>query len=122
MKVNRTGITRIVFVFKNIVIKIPKPFIWHHFLTGILANMNESNTWKWNSGKYGRGRSYLLCPVIFCSWGGWILVMKKIDRAFNWNDEGKYNITEHVKEFPGDDKITNYGLLNGKIVKFDYGQ
>lgn len=53
--------------------------------------------------------------------GGWVLKMKKVDYALTWNDEGKYDISEHIKHFPGDDKIVNYGLIDNMVVKFDYG-
>lgn len=122
MKINLTGCTRIVFEFKNVVIKIPKPVFWSHFLTGLISNMAENKTWKWNSGKYERGKSYLLCPVIWSSWGGWILIMKKVDRVLDWDEDNKYDLSEHIKHFPGDDKVKNYGLLKGQIVKIDYGQ
>lgn len=122
MKLSRTGVTRLVFVLNDRVIKIPNfTCQWSHFLSGLLANMRESKGWKWNSGVYERGYSRLLCPVIWASWGGWILVMKRVDYIMTWEDEGKYDISEHINQFPGDDKIVNYGLLSGKVVKFDYG-
>jgi hypothetical protein len=31
-------------------------------------------------------------------------------------------IDKHKKHFPGDDTVSNYGILGGKIVKIDYGQ
>ena len=120
MKVEQ-GATRIVFVFKKIVIKIPNfTYNWMCFLNGLIANMRENETWKWNSGKYEQGFSEYLCPVDWCSWGGWFLMMKRAE-PLGWEDEDKYYITDHIEHFPGDDKITNYGLLNGKVVKFDYG-
>lgn len=120
MKINRKGSTRIVIEFQKIVVKIPN-FLgeWVHFLNGILSNINENRTWKYNSGEFEEGKSYLLCPVIWCSFGGWILVMKKVDRLID--DINLFDFKEHIKYFKGDDSIYNYGILNGKLVKIDYG-
>lgn len=140
MKVNRTGITRIVFVFKNVVVKIPNfSYSWRHFLQGLIANINENRAWKWNSGKYETGQSHLLCPVIWCSWGGWILIMAKADMS-KWEKEVmamppiENTDCEKIKEsnnqlykqwidfgFGGDDKCDNYGYYQNKLVKVDYG-
>lgn len=134
-----SGCTRIVFIFKTFVVKIPNfRYSWDHFLKGILGNINESRTWKWNSGKYESGKSHLLCPVIWCSWGGWVLIMKRADTESyeRWvrslppisNTE---DCVESNKMFysqwitaglGGDDKADNYGYLNGQIVKIDYAQ
>jgi hypothetical protein len=132
MKINNNGVTRIVFVFKHVVVKVPKPFVWSHFLRGILSNINEDNTWKWNTGKFEKGTSYLLCPVIWRSVGGWILIMKraqpiaeKFDKIFKGDGtviHVKLNCDEHIKYFPGDDTVSNYGKLDGRLVKIDYGE
>lgn len=121
MKVNRMGVTRIVLIFKSFVIKIPNARVqWDHFLKGILANIQENTTWKYNSGNYERGKSYLLAPVLWCSWGGWILVMKRV-KVCGWED--KIDYTKWIEaDFGGDNKPQNYGYLNGIIVKIDYGQ
>lgn len=81
MKVLLSGCTRIVIVLNNVVVKVSKPYIWRHFLSGLIANISERNTWRWNSGKYEDGKSHLLCPVVWASRGGWILVMKRADIA-----------------------------------------
>jgi hypothetical protein len=119
MTIKFNGCTRVVFVFRNVVVKIPKPWIWNHFLHGIISNINENRTWKWNSGKYERGYSYLLCPVLWCSLGGWILVMKRADTSV---PVGRFECVEHVDQFPGDDTESNYGVFEGRLVKIDYGQ
>jgi len=123
MKVNKIGITRIVIEFSSFVVKIPRfTYSWEHFLKGIVASINENKTWKYNSGKYERGYSHLLCPVLWCSWGGWILIMKKVDYCLTYRDYDKFNISKHKKHFKGDDTVSNYGILQGKLVKLDYGQ
>jgi len=121
MRLDRKGVTRLVIVSKKVVVKIPNfTCQWEHFLKGVVANIHENKTWKYNSGEYEKGHSRLLCPVVWCSIGGWILIMRKVDKVFGWEDVN--DISEHIAQFPGDDKITNYGMLNGKVVKFDYGQ
>lgn len=119
MKVNLKGITRIVLELDEVVIKIPNfTCQWNHFLKGLIANMEEDKTWKYNSGKYEKGHSHLLCPVLFCSWGGWFLIMKK---AIVCDSESQIDCTEHIKYFKGDDKPHNYGMIAKNLVKIDYG-
>lgn len=116
MRVDRGGATRIVLVFKSFVIKVPHYYYaWYNFLQGLVANMTEARTWKHRD--YNNGQD-LLCPVLWSSWGGWILIMPK---AEVFKDSDVFDMSEHIKYFPGDDKPNNYGLLNGKIVKLDYG-
>lgn len=125
MKINTIGVTRIVVEFDNVVWKIPNfTGSWLNFLKGLVANIQENKTWKWNSGKYEKGTSYLLCPVLFCCMGGWILIMKKAEKVFSYDEFWSMDlklIDEHLSNFPGDDTAPNYGVLNNKIVKIDYG-
>lgn len=123
MRIDRKGCTRLVFIFKNIVIKVPNfTCQWNLFLRGLLANMQEDQTWRWNSGVNEGGNSHLLCPVIWCSWGGWILVMKK---AEVFDMDAPHDIIDYqiwrTAGFGGDDKPCNYGMLEGRVVKIDYG-
>lgn len=119
MQIKLNGCTRIVFVFRCVVVKVPNfTCQWSHFLKGILGNLHENKTWKWNSGKYESGKSKFLCPVIWCSWGGWILVMKRAE-ACDWGEEINYDDWSYLG-FGGDDKPQNYGWLEGRLVKIDY--
>lgn len=138
MEINRRGITRIVFVFKKVVVKIPNfSYSWSHFLKGLIANIDEGRCWRYNSGKYEKGKSHLICPVIWTSWGGWILVMQRADMKLweqtvkehypepdDCHDRAKYQEklykTWIEAGFGGDDKDDNYGYLKGKLVKVDY--
>ena len=117
INLNRKGVTRLVFEFDNFVIKIPNfTYSWQHFLKGILANIQEYTTWSWSKDE-------LLCPVLWCSWGGWFLIMKKAKTySFDEWDNIEVDISNHIKYFPGDDTMSNYGYLNDKLVKIDYGQ
>lgn len=124
IRVNRKGVTRIVIELKTVVVKIPNfTCQWNHFLLGVIGNIQESQTWKWNSGLYEKGTSHLLCPVLWCSWGGWILVMQKAKTLSrqDWENMQEYT-TEHRKHYGGDDNMANYGILNGKLVKLDYAE
>lgn len=123
MKINRKGATRSVLELKRVVIKIPVFNNWTRFLRGLLANINEGQTWRWNSGKYESGNSYLLCPVLWTSWGGWILLMKKIEPVDPdwWAEQDIPMWYNHVRHFQGDDNWKNYGWYQGRLVKLDYG-
>lgn len=116
MKIKK-GTTRIVFILNKVVIKIPNfTYKWSHFLRGIIGNISEWQTWK-----YAYRRRYLLCPVIWASWGGWFLIMKKANMIHNkdW-DMYEPEILEHKQYYCGDDKSENYGIYMGQIVKIDY--
>jgi hypothetical protein len=117
-QVNRQGCTRIVLLVGEYAIKLPNALHgWPLFLQGLLANINERKTWT-------ASHSELLCPVLWSSWGGWLLVMRRAVPC-RWLDEGGEEIDYSrwiVEGFGGDDKPTNYGVLNGHVVKLDYGQ
>lgn len=120
MRITLKGVTRIVIILKKVVIKIPNfTCQWDHFLKGLIGNIHESKTWRYNSGKYESGTSHLLCPVLWCSWGGWILVMKRAVPLTQDLWETTF-IPEHKRHYPGDDTLSNYGYLNGCLVKIDY--
>lgn len=122
MRIDRTGATRIVFILKRVVVKIPNfTFCWQNFIRGLLANIVERETWRYNTGTFDKGKSHLLCPVLWVSWGGWLLIMKKVDKVLTYDEGWEADLSEHVKMFPGDDTGPNYGILNKCIVKIDYG-
>lgn len=120
----KRGVTRCVILIGKFAIKIPNfTHSWFHFLKGLVGNINEKQTWRWNSGKYEKGTSHLLCPVIWCSWGGWLLVMRraKLLSSEEW-DAMPYYTDQHREYFIGDDTISNYGVLDDRLVKLDYGE
>ena len=123
MRINRQGQTRMVIELKGLVIKIPHLFRnWPTFVRGLLSNIDEHQTWAFNSGKHEKGKSHLLCPILWASWGGWIVIMKRADRVLS-HDEYWGLSQEVLKEheyFKGDDQGPNYGYLNGRLVKIDY--
>jgi len=132
----KRGVTRLVFVLGSVVVKVPNfTYSWLNFLTGLCANMNEAHTWKYNSGECcEQGKSYLLCPVLWCSWGGWLLVMPRVDmerhrkevgceglcsKAISASREKRYKSWIDAG-FGGDDKPGNYGYYKDRLVKVDY--
>jgi hypothetical protein len=125
MRINRKGATRIVIELTSVVIKIPN-FLhtWQTFVRGLLSNIDENDTWLFNSGAYDEGRSKLLCPVEWCSWGGWILIMSKVDKVLTYDEfwEIYDKAADHIKYFPGDDTGPNYGFIDNRLVKIDYAQ
>lgn len=126
MRINRVGATRIVIELNKVVIKIPNfLFSWENFLSGLLCNIREGTTWRYNN-LYDQLEtdSKLLCPVLFTCWGGWFLIMQKADKVlthdeFTALDESE--LKEHLRQFGGDDTGPNYGRLDGRLVKIDYG-
>jgi hypothetical protein len=127
MKINRIGCSRIVIELTTVVIKIPNFLVtWERFLCGMIANIREGKTWKINyKSCYKDGCYKLLCPVLFTSWGGWFLIMKKVDHVLTYDEYERmpeHALKEHLRLFAGDDHGENYGYLNGVLVKIDYGQ
>lgn len=87
-----------------------------------MANINERQTWRYNSGAYESGISHLLCPVLWASWGGWILVMQRAVPCTFLDEQGQEIDYSKwiVVGLGGDDKPDNYGVLDGRTVKLDY--
>lgn len=76
--------------------------------------MAERDTWR-------NTKSALLCPVIWASWGGWIVVMQRVETVFTDETGQEIDYTKWIVEgFGGDDKPDNYGTLAGKVIKLDY--
>lgn len=130
MKINRTGVTRLVIEFNKIVVKVPNfTYSWNHFLKGLIASMNERDIYRWHPDRD------ILAPVKWCSWGGWILVMEKADIkrhmdevrlsppiSLNYEKEIKIRYNKWIEVgLGGDDKPSNYGYIKDKLVKVDYG-
>lgn len=121
MRLITKGVTRLVILTQDYAIKIPKPRIWNHFLRGLLANMEERLIWEIAniSDSVLADCKEHLCPVVWCSWGGWILVMK---RAEDLEPDEAFEPIERLKTLCGDHKPANYGKIDGKLVMLDYGE
>jgi hypothetical protein len=116
------GTTRTVLLVGKYAIKLPLaiPLLWRHFLLGLIGNMTERDTWKWNTGKSYHPRSEYLCPVIWASWGGWLLIMKRAKPLPDTFELENYIPLMEKLQIDGDDNISNYGMLDGRLVKTDY--
>lgn len=119
MKISK-GATRIVFMFSKFVIKIPRVIPWKNCLVGMLANLQERefNTLKRND----------LAPIFLSSRLGLFVIMKRAKPIENYTDaefwgilDEMYKGTDFYEFMLSDYKMNNYGIINGKIVKIDYG-
>lgn len=112
------GTTRVVYVLGNYAFKFPRTNRWKSFLRGILANMDEYFWYKHSPIEW----KDKMCPVIFKSWGGFLLIMEKADELSD-NEYNKKQFAEMFKIIPIslDNKIMNFGRLkNNKVVLVDY--
>jgi len=117
MIVDRTGATRVVILTRKHAIKLPN-FLngWKLFLHGLLANMQERqfSTTGWPE----------LCPVVFSTPGGWLVVMRRarpmsIEEFHGFDVEGFCDQSEY--RVPAESKASSFGYLEGRIVALDYG-
>lgn len=118
----KRGVTRIVFVFKNKVYKIPNcTYSLEHFLKGWIANIHEKKTWEvFNSpGIEDKTVRDKICPILKSYLKGFIIVMPRCTplKPEDFPDESPF-----IDVPWGDHKMDNYGMLNGKMVCLDYGQ
>lgn len=118
MKIKR-GTTRTVFLIGKYAIKIAcfwsvmRGRKWKIFLQGILANIDEKFWWKC---AYKREK---LCPVIWKSPLGVILIMKRA-KSLSESEYDKSAFDFMFENLPLDNKIANFGKIDGKIVLVDY--
>ena len=127
IEINRNGYTRTVILTKSFAIKIPTLKNWRGFLEGLVSNINET--------KFSKLGNRHLCPVVFGTKCGLIVVMK---RAKKINNDGLFLVelarlkcevdSDEYSDsrlgwgfFMHDSLKKNYGYLNGKLVKIDYG-
>jgi hypothetical protein len=118
MTFKQNGTTRLVFVFRRFVIKIPNFTCQHdHFLNGCSANWRERKYWK--QWRHTEEMGTRLCPTIFCSWFGLIQIQRKA--AILPND---YHLSENellpFGDFASDNKPQNFGYYKGNLVMVDY--
>lgn len=108
MRIERSGITRLVFLTKKYVIKVPRiNYGWEKFVEGVFSNLSERNCWRITRSEY-------LCPVLFCV-GGFFSVMPRVEICKNEED-----IIGILNEEGEDRKPDNYGWYEGRIVCVDY--
>lgn len=112
----RNGITRLVFVFKKFVVKIPNFTYEHdHFLIGCRANWSERKCWQQWKGNYEVRN--MLCPSLFCSWFGLIQIQARAKIM----ERDLYEV-ELIPfgDLTRDTKKENFGYYKGRIVCVDY--
>lgn len=114
------GTNRTVFLVGRYAIKITRfwhsnrGYRWKSFLRGILANIDEAYWYRWSTHKE------LLCPVLFKSPLGVILVMRRAE-PINKEEYNKKEFSSIFKAMPLDNKIENFGKIDCRIVLVDYG-
>lgn len=126
MKITR-GTTRLVILIKSYAIKLPdftrilQRKGWFFFLKGIIQNEEERKTWQLAQvDMYDESR---LCPIIWSSWGGWIVIMQRAKPLSNltWSLVQR-DSQDWINQGLGQDiKRSNFGTIRGRIVKVDYG-
>ena len=100
------GITRTVFLVGHLAIKVPQHnYGWEKFLRGLLANLQEK--------LWGRGYDERLCPVLWASPGGWIIVMRRVDRICL---EGEVNYADFQEGIPSGGFGEDEGAKVGEII------
>lgn len=115
----KKGVTRIVFVFKKFVIKIPN-FTYSHgnFLSGCSANWDERKYTKafykckdcnWNNK---------VAPTYYSSWFGLLNIQPRV-KILN-RDLTEEEIIYFKESNIEDLKSENFGYLNNKLVCIDY--
>ena len=124
----KTGSSRKVFLIGKYTIKIPNFYSHKTFLNGCRDNWSERNTYKYFKGVYasksahsstGRDITELMVPSLFCSWFGLVQIQLRVEPLTR-----KLTVEEE-EEFEGvcsDIQSSNFGMLNGEILCFDYAQ
>lgn len=131
------GSRRIVFVFKNFVIKIPKLTSWLSFILGIMENLNERYWWcadgvlepanDWYSDTSATNH---LAQIYWADRFGFFVIMEKVgplkdipDQADKFENAAKIIINRYKGlDIIDDIKPSNIGIRkNGRPVLIDYG-
>lgn len=89
---------------------------WSLFLRGLLANMQER--------QIGRSALAGICPVLFSTIGGWVVVMPRARvmtrEEFLSFDPGAFCNRDDYS-IPSEHKENSFGYLHGEVVAIDYG-
>lgn len=116
IRICRNGRTRVVILVGTIAIKLPKLNNWLQFLSGLSANCREYSRWEIN-----KSANPPLCPVLFSSWGGFLNVMRRVDRTVYDSEWADLDIKSLNPYTYNDDIPENVGYLDGRLVMIDYG-
>jgi hypothetical protein len=120
MTIIERGTTRFVVVVGKAAVKFARDE------RGRRCNLYEAKVWEENREDPNRGPH--LCPVLWCSSDGEVLVMVAADPLpsditipYDWADE--WWSASHKgsgDDFPGEPKAADWGLLDGRVVLLDY--
>lgn len=120
MNIDRKGATRVVFLIGGYAVKVPVfRYGIQAFLTGMLANLNES---RW------RGVSKNMPRTVYCNRFGLVLVAKRCrpvqHRGLFYVALAELIATSDVAaEFwLSDCKPENYGFIGADLIKLDAGE
>lgn len=122
MYISKQGMTRIVFVFSNKVLKVPTFKSWSLFLHGLLSNINEGEV-------YNNTNRNDLAKVYYYNKLGLFLIMERVSICSNEEALDLLETLEEIyqndtlRDFIMDDyKTSNWGRRqDGTLVKVDYG-
>lgn len=132
----KTGSSRVVFIFKNFVIKIPKFWRISRFALGIVENLTE-RYWYCadNTVKTMDINKYPLAPILYASSNGLIMIMQRADVVTEKSYKGMipFDQARFVRDmeqleawvkgfdFKHDLRMGNIGYIGSKLVMVDYG-
>lgn len=114
------GSTRWVILGRRRVYKIPSLYSWSHFLTGLLANLQEVTWTKINDDVI----SSKLCPVTFSLPLGLLVVMERLEEVTDIDITGEllgFMVETSYVGVPVEPKHNSFGKKDGKMVAIDYG-
>ena len=110
------GTTRIVFIFKNFVIKIPNGTYSHlNFLNGCYANWSE---WQFCKNFEDHELYQRVAPSLFCIYFGLLQIQQKCDLLNRELTDEELDYFREVRG--GESKPNNFGFYKGRIVCLDY--
>jgi len=119
MILNRKGVTRIVFVFKTFVVKVPNFLVHHqHFLNGCYANWSERQLYKQFKTINDCEIKNLIIPSYFCSWFGLFQIQARAEEL--QRDLTKLEVEKFKDVCSNDIKKENFGIYKNTLVCLDY--
>lgn len=113
---HKRGITREVFLFWGMAIKIPSFRSYSLFLRGLLCNLEERYWWR-------ETKDACLCPIKFADPFGLMVIMRRAEVLTAGEVEELQSLLDgdYFAMIPHESKAINYGKLKNRIVCLDYG-
>ncbi len=124
----KKGSRRTVFIFDNIVIKVPRLKNWVAFIAGIRETLEERYWWCTESGVSDTWDTVFLARILWADRFGIILVAERCDPVID-STKFEYDLANLIVEhgvqsynFYADRKEANFGYTkDGRLVFIDYG-